>query len=69
MLEKDMSKRPFILDLFKSFPKSYFSIQNQIDQDNFDAYSLYKDAMDRKRAVDGNKQKIHENFDLLKKRF
>lgn len=25
--------------------------------------------MERKRAVDGNKHKIHENFDLLKKRF
>jgi len=69
MLEKDMSKRAFIIDLFKCFPKNYFSIQNPLDQDNFDVYSLYKDAMERKRAVDGNKHKIHENFDLLKKRF
>ena len=69
MLEKDMSKRAFIIDLFKLFPKNYFQIQNQLDQDNFDVYSLYKDAMERKRAVDGNKHKIHENFDLLKKRF
>ena len=69
MLEKDMSKRAFIIDLFKLFPKNFFKIQNQLDQDNFDVYSLYKDAMERKRAVDGNKHKIHENFDLLKKRF
>jgi len=60
MLEKDMSKRAFVIDLFKMFPKSYFEIEDQIDQDNFDAYSLYKDAMDRKRAIDGNKHKIQE---------
>lgn len=55
MLEKDMSKRAFVIDLFNIFPKNYFSIINQLDQDNFDAYSLYKAQMDRKRAVDGNK--------------
>ena len=64
-----MSDAAFIIDLFKLFPKNFFKIQNQLDQDNFDVYSLYKDAMERKRAVDGNKHKIHENFDLLKKRF
>ncbi len=69
MLETDMSKRAFVIDLFKSFPKNYFSIENVLDQDNFNVYSQYKDAMDKKRAVDGNKHKIHENFDLLKKRF
>jgi len=59
MLEKDKSKRAFIIDLFKYFPSNYFIIENKIDKENFDAYSLFKDAMDRKRIVDGNKHKIH----------
>ena len=31
MLEKDMSKRAFVIDLFKKFPKSHFNIQNPVD--------------------------------------
>ncbi len=58
MLEKDKSKRAFVIDLFDKFPKSMFKIENPIDQANYDAYSLYKDAMNRKRAIDGNKHKI-----------
>jgi len=69
MLEKDKSKRAFVIDLFKHFPKNMFRIENPIDKKNFEAYSLYKDAMDRKRAIDGNMHKIQEQFDILKKRF
>lgn len=58
MLEKDKSKRAFIIDLFDKFPKNYFKINNPLDKANFDVYSLYKDAMDRKRVIDGNKHKI-----------
>jgi serine/threonine protein kinase len=58
LLEKDKSKRAFIIDLFPCFPSNYFKITNEVDQENFDAYSLYKDAMDRKRAIDGNKHRI-----------
>ena len=68
MLEKDKSKRDFVIDLFDKFPKSYFKISNPLDQDNLDAYVLYKDAMDRKRVIDGNKHKIHAQYDNLKKR-
>ena len=28
MLEKDKSKRAFVIDLFSQFPKNYFSMQN-----------------------------------------
>lgn len=28
MLEKDKSKRAFVIDLFNRFPKNYFKIQN-----------------------------------------
>ena len=69
MLEKDKSKRAFIIDLIPLFPSSYFKISNEVDRENFEAYSLYKDAMDRKRLVDGNKHRIQEQFDVLKKRF
>ena len=69
MLEKDKSKRAFIIDLFQCFPPNLFRIKNEVDQENFDAYGLYKDAMDRKRAIDGNKHRIQEQFDILKKRF
>ena len=58
MLEKDKSKRAFIIDLFPCFPQSLFKISNEVDQSNYDAYSLYKDAFDRKRAIDGNKHTI-----------
>ena len=62
MLEKDKSKRAFVIDLFNMFPKSIFRIdnENQLDRDNFDAYSNYKEAMDKKRLQDGNKHKIKE---------
>lgn len=63
-----MSKRAFIVDIFKVFPKSYFCIENQVDKYNFDAYILYKSTMDRKRAIDSNTHKIQDNFDNLKKR-
>ena len=63
-----MSKRAFIVDIFKVFPKSYFTIENEVDRNNFEAYSHYKSTMDRKRAIDSNTHKIQENFDLLKKR-
>lgn len=66
MLEKDKSKRAFIADLFSSFPNNYFKITNKIDKDNIDAYNQYKDAMDRKRAIDGNKHRIQEQYDILK---
>ena len=49
MLEKDKSKRAFIIDLFECFPQNYFKIKHSIDQDNLNAYNLYKDAMNRKR--------------------
>lgn len=68
LLEKDKSKRAFIIDLFPSFPNNYFKITNKIDRDNLDAYSLYKDALDNKRAIDGNKHRIQEQYDNLKKR-
>ena len=58
MMEKDKSKRAFIIDLFQFYPNNFFKIDNDLDKENFDAYSLYKDAMDRKRIVDGNKHKI-----------
>ena len=58
MLEKDKSKRAFVIDLIKYFPRNMFKIENPIDKENFEAYSLYKDAMDRKRAIDGNMHKI-----------
>lgn len=62
MLEKDKSKRAFVIDLFGMFPKSIFQIdsENQLDRDNFGAYSNYKEAMDKKRLHDGNKHKIKE---------
>lgn len=60
MMEKDKSKRPFIIDIFKFYPTHYFSIQDKTDKENFDAYCQYKHAMDRKRIVDGNKHKIHQ---------
>ena len=69
MLEKDKSKRAFVVDLFSKFPQSYFKISNEIDLDNYNAYIVYKDAMDRKRMIDGNKHKIHAQYDILKKRF
>ena len=69
MLEKDKSKRAFVIDLFNRFPSNYFKIENELDQANFDAFSLYKDAMDRKREIDGNKHKIKEQYDILKSRF
>ena len=69
MLEKNKSKRAFVIDLFPCFPKNYFKIQNPVDESNYNAYMTYKDAMDRKRAIDGNKIKIQENYDILKKRF
>ena len=31
MLEKDKSKRAFIIDLFDKFPKNYFRISNPLD--------------------------------------
>ena len=68
MLEKDKSKRAFVIDLFPLFPTSYFSIKNAVDKENFKAYSNYKETMDRKRAIDGNKHKIHSQFDVLKGR-
>lgn len=68
MLEKDKSKRAFVIDLFSKFPKKHFQIENPLDQQNFDAYSRYKVAMDRKRVIDGNMHKIHEQYDELKKR-
>jgi len=58
MLEKDKSKRAFVTDLFEMFPKNLFRISNPLDQDNFNAYIMYKDAMDRKRVIDGNMHKI-----------
>lgn len=69
MLEKDKSKRDFVVDLFDKFPKSYFKISNPIDLENYNAYIVYKDAMDRKRVIDGNKHKIQAQYDILKKRF
>lgn len=69
MLEKDKSKRDFVVDLFSKFPKSYFKISNPIDQENYNAYIVYKDAMDRKRVIDGNKHKIQAQYDILKKWF
>ena len=60
MLEKDKSKRAFVIDLFSKFPKKHFKIDNPLDKKNFDAYSRYKVAMDRKRVIDGNMHKIHE---------
>lgn len=68
MLEKDKSKRAFVIELFKFFPQTYFVIEDSTDKANFDAYSLFKDELDRKRIVDGNKHKIHEQFDVLNKR-
>lgn len=69
MLEKDKSKRAFVVDLFQYFPSNYFNLEFEVDRDNFHAYSEYKEALDRKRIVDGNKHKIQEQFDILKKRF
>jgi hypothetical protein len=31
MLEKDKSKRAFVIDLFDKFPKNIFKIENPID--------------------------------------
>ena len=45
MLEKDKSKRPFIIDLFKHFPSKMFKIEQKIDLDNFEEYNLYKDTL------------------------
>jgi len=39
MLEKDKSKRAFVIDLFSEFPKNYFSMQNKEDLENFQVYS------------------------------
>jgi hypothetical protein len=58
MLEKDKSKRAFVVDLFQFFPSNYFNLENEIDTANFHAYSEYKEALDRKRMIDGNKHKI-----------
>jgi hypothetical protein len=58
MLEKDKSKRAFVIDLFSQFPKNYFVMQNKEDLENSQVYSHFKETMDRKRAIDGNKHKI-----------
>lgn len=68
MLEKDKSKRAFVVDLFQKFPKKHFKVQDGIDFKNFEVYNRYKAAMDRKRVIDGNMHKIHEQYDELKKR-
>jgi hypothetical protein len=39
MLEKDKSKRPFIVDLFEMFPKAMFSITLPQDKSNFEAFA------------------------------
>ena len=68
MLEKDKSKRAFVIDLFPKFPQNYFQIKNPLDKENFKAYSNYKETMEKKRVTDSNKHKIHNQFDILKKR-
>ena len=62
MLEKNKSKRPFIVDLFKYFPHNNFKISNLIDKQNFEVYSKIKDQLDMKRVIDGNKIEIVNEF-------
>lgn len=68
MLEKDKSKRAFVIDLFNKFPRKHFKIENALDKKNFEFYNRYKATMDRKRVIDGNMHKIHEQYNELKKR-
>ena len=67
MLEKDKSKRAFVIDLFSKFPRKHFKIENALDEKNFEFYNRYKATMDRKRVIDGNMHKIHEQYNELKK--
>jgi hypothetical protein len=68
MLEKNKSKRPFIIDIFKFFPHNNFKLRNDIDITNFDAYLEFKEGLERKRAIDGNKLEIQNEFKILKSR-
>lgn len=68
MLEKNKSKRPFVIDLFKYFPLNHYKIRNDIDMENYEAYQQFKEVMEKKRAIDGNKIEIHTQFETLKRR-
>lgn len=57
MLEKDKSKRAFVIDLFPHFPSKVFKM-DEIDVINFEAYGECKQAMERKRRIDGHRQHI-----------
>lgn len=59
LLEKDKSKRAFIIDLFEKFPQRIFKM-NEVDLANFEAYGAFKEGMEHKRRIDGNKVRIHE---------
>ena len=54
MLEKDKSKRAFVIDLFPLFPQKVFKLEG-IDAVNFEAYGACKAAMERKRRIDGHR--------------
>ena len=45
MLEKDKSKRPFVIDLFKLFPSKLFKIESPEDLANFEEYHKFTDSL------------------------
>lgn len=57
MLEKDKSRRAFVIDLFERFPQRIFKMSD-VDLENFQVYGAFKEGMDRKRRIDGNKVRI-----------